>query len=145
MPTLQKDQSTSDFFDFNNIHYGLTMMSQGRISRKDPKGSLIRTATRGKAAKAWSLARFSELESGGSSGGAPAKWPPLWLPCLPKIYRGGPNYLIDKPSGSCNFLQIYKVLKSERFLINSLNPSKNLPCCLVQQSRVRSGGFFQNS
>ena len=56
--------------------------------------SRSRAATGGKAAKAWSLARFSELESGGSSGGAPAKWPPLWLPCLPKIYRGGPEKYI---------------------------------------------------
>ena len=53
---------------------------------------IIRAATGGKAAKSWSLARFSELESGGGSGGAPVKWPPLWLPWLPKIYHGGPVY-----------------------------------------------------
>ena len=50
----------------------------------------LNAATGGKAAKAWTLARFWGLESGGGSG-TPAKWPPLWLPCLPKIYCGGPE------------------------------------------------------
>ena len=25
----------------------------------------------------------------------PVKWPPLWRPCLPKIYRGGPEYEME--------------------------------------------------
>ena len=37
----------------------------------------------GKAAKAWSC---------GDSGSVLVKWPPLWRPCLPKIYRGGPEH-----------------------------------------------------
>ena len=52
---------------------------------------MFRDATGGKAAKAWSLAGFWELEKGGCRS-APVKWPPLWLPCLPKIYRGGSEY-----------------------------------------------------
>ena len=56
----------------------------------------VRAATRGKAAKAWSLGGFSEIENGGGgrSGGAPVKWPPLWRPWLPNIYRGGPGHVI---------------------------------------------------
>ena len=49
-----------------------------------------RAAPGGYAAKAWSLAGFWKIENGGSSGSTPVKWPPLWRPCLPKIYRGGP-------------------------------------------------------
>ena len=40
--------------------------------------SLGRAATGGKAAKAWSLAVFWEIENNGGSGGAPVKWPPLF-------------------------------------------------------------------
>ena len=36
-----------------------------------------RAATGGKAAKAWSLARFWKIESGGGCGGGPVNWPPL--------------------------------------------------------------------
>ena len=39
-------------------------------------------------------AGFWERENGG---GVPVKWPPLWCPCLPKIYRGGPD-TYTKPS-----------------------------------------------
>ena len=47
-------------------------------------------ATWGKASKAWSLAWFWEIENGIGSG-ALVKWLSLWRPCLPKIYRGGPE------------------------------------------------------
>ena len=50
-------------------------------------GNRSRAATGGKAAKAWSLAGFCEIENG--SGGAPVKWLPLWHRCIPKIYHGG--------------------------------------------------------
>ena len=42
----------------------------------------------GKAAKAWSLAGFREIEKDGGGSSAPVKWPPLLHPCLPKIYHG---------------------------------------------------------
>ena len=49
-----------------------------------------RATTGGKAAKAWYLAGFGEIENGGS-GGAPLTLPLLWRPCLPKLYRGSPE------------------------------------------------------
>ena len=52
-----------------------------------------RAATEGKAAKVWSLAGFCEIENGG---GVLVKWPPLWHPCLPKIYHGSPEHDIWK-------------------------------------------------
>ena len=57
---------------------------------------MSRAATGGKAAKAWSLAGFWEIENGGGSGGVPVKWPPVWQPYLPKIYRGGPVVNVHK-------------------------------------------------
>ena len=45
----------------------------------------------GKVAKAWSLAGFLKIENSSGSRGALLKWLPLWRPCLPKIYRGGPE------------------------------------------------------
>ena len=33
---------------------------------------------------------FWEIGNGSDRGGASVKWPPLWHPCLPKIYHGGP-------------------------------------------------------
>ena len=51
----------------------------------------LRVATGGKAAKAWSLAGFWETEICGGSSGVPVKWQPLWRPCLPQIYGGGPG------------------------------------------------------
>ena len=57
-------------------------------------GLLFRTLDRadmgGKAAKAWSLAWFWEIENGSGSGSVQVKWPPLFRRCLPKIYLGGP-------------------------------------------------------
>ena len=34
---------------------------------------------------------FWGAENGSGSCGTHVKWPPLWQPCLPKIYRGGPD------------------------------------------------------
>ena len=48
--------------------------------------------------KAWSLAGFWKIENSGGSGTAPVKWLPLWRPCLPKIYCGGPKGSIIFPS-----------------------------------------------
>ena len=51
-----------------------------------------RAATGDKAAKAWSFAGFWEIEYGGGSESLLMNWLPLWHPCLPKIYLGGPGY-----------------------------------------------------
>ena len=47
----------------------------------------------GKAAKAWSLTGFCEIENGGSRGNTPVKWPPLCRPSPPKLYLGSPDAL----------------------------------------------------
>ena len=57
---------------------------------------LSRASMGGKAAKAWSFAEFWELKNGGGSGCALVKWPPVWRPCLPKIYHGGPVVNVHK-------------------------------------------------
>ena len=50
------------------------------------KLKLNRAATGGKAAKAWSLAGFLEIELWRAG-----EMAALWHPCLPKIYYGGPE------------------------------------------------------
>ena len=52
-------------------------------------------ATGGKTIKTKVLPRFCKTEKGGGSGSgsAPLMWPPLWQSCLPKICRGGPDYI----------------------------------------------------
>ena len=52
------------------------------------------------------------MENSGS--GSPVKWPPLWSPCLPKIYRGGPErgpYKLSNDNSMCwpNRKDLYKI------------------------------------
>ena len=61
---------------------------------KNPLKTHVRAAKRGKAAKAWPLDGFCTIEIDGGSGGTPVKVPPLWRPCLPKIYHGNPSCVI---------------------------------------------------
>ena len=72
-----------------------------------------RAATGSKAAKAWSLARFKEVENNSGSSHALVKWLPLWRHCLTKICCGAPavSYFHQKNGIHENCLAIYDTLK----------------------------------
>jgi hypothetical protein len=57
-----------------------------------------------------SLGWILRIENGGGSVDAPVMWPPLWHPCLPKIYLGGPEYRED-----IKLYGIYEIVHQEIF------------------------------
>ena len=77
-------------------HSGRVILFMGSLLHKKLFVTVLihRTALGGKAAKAAALPGFFKIECGGSSAGAAAEALVIWLPCLPKIYCGGPEYTV---------------------------------------------------